>query len=103
MNKSDAAENAGKNNTCSLFAGVQTCMSIMEIKAEGSQTAGNRPTVRPFYTTYGNTPKRLNILLQSYLLTHVHSFCNYNSQDSKQLRCPSTDEGIRKAQCIPIS
>ena len=85
-----------KGNTLALLMGMQTCSITLEISMAVSRKIGNQPTSGSSNITLGHIPKGCSIILQEHLFNYVHSSIVYNNQTWKQLRCPSTEEWIKK-------
>lgn len=63
--------------------GIHAGAATVKISVVVSQKAKQRPTSGSSYITLGHILKAIYILLQTYLLIHVHCCPIYNSQEMK--------------------
>lgn len=66
-----------------MLVGMQTGAAIMETNVESPPKAWNRSITWSSSSIPGHIPKSIYILLQIYLLTHVHWCFFHNTQEAE--------------------
>lgn len=84
----------GKENSRSLFVGLQSCGVTNETIEENSQKNKNKSTIYPSYTTSWDIHKGLKILVHRCLIIHV--CCCSTHKNLKKSKYPKTNKWITK-------
>jgi hypothetical protein len=90
-----------KASTHSLLMGVQNLVTI-EVSVMVPLNEGNQYTPRSHYTILNCTLRGFFILSLGHFLNHVHCSLFIISRNWKQLRCSSTEEGLKRMWYIYI-